>query len=422
MNIRFEPIRLVSVEMKLGGVLRPVGRLAWVERRILFEYDETFPRRKLDISPFKLREAPPSKIIPAPAQPFEGLHGVFDDSLPDGWGRLLMDRKLAAIGIHPTQLTPLDRLAWVGTRGMGALQYRPGHPQLFPGRDGPIDLDHLAAKSRQVLNDSPKAVLDELLRAGGTPGGARPKALVCLSPDGARLVHGMDDVPDGYSDWIVKFRAREEGIDAGAIEYAYSLMARVAGVDMPDTMLFPARKGPGHFGARRFDRDRQRRIHMHTAAGLLHASHRMPSLDYGELLKATRALTRQQGQVERMFARMVFNVFSQNRDDHTKNHGFLMDENGTWQVSPAYDLTHNAGMGGEHALAVAGEARTPGVKHILVVAKAVGVPDATAKRLIDQVKDAVDRWPRIASDAGVAKASIKALDLRLNGARAGKRP
>jgi serine/threonine-protein kinase HipA len=410
----FRPITALRVELAITSQSLTVGRLARRDRVIYFEYDTAFLTTKLELSPFRLPLA--SGVFEGPETVFERLHGLFNDSLPDGWGRLLMDRKLSQTGIPPGQLTPLDRLAWVGRHGMGALTYNPEHPAR-PDAKGAIDLDRLAAQSRLVLEDNPKAVLDELLKAGVSPHGARPKALVGVPAGGESLIHGVDDLPDDYEHWIVKFRAVSDPIDAGAVENAYAEMAREAGVDMLPTRLFPAKKGPGYFGIKRFDRVGNRRLHMQTVSGLLNLDHTLPSLAYSGLLKATRMLTRRQAEVDQMFARMVFNVLAHNRDDHSKNHSFLMAEDGRWYASPAYDVTFASGPGGEHALAVGGEGRNPGADHIRAVAKDAGVTERTAAAVIERVKASVERWPAFASGNGVSKTMAAAIDLTLNGVR-----
>ena len=412
---KFTPIRTLTVGMRFGTGEIPVGRLAWIDRRILFEFDKTFPVEKSNPSPFKLQPAPGTSVIPGPERLFEGLHGVFNDSLPDGWGRLLMDRKLREGGIQPADLTPLDRLAWVGDRGMGALVYHPEHPALGqPSEDDALDLDRLALDARLVLEDDTHVVIDHLLRVGGSPGGARPKALLGRSPDGGRLVHGEEDLPEGYEHWLVKFGAREDPPDMGAMEQAYAAMAKEAGVVMPETALFPSERGPGYFGMKRFDRGPGgARVHMLSLSGLLDADNRIPSVGYVELLKATRFLTRRQNEVEQVFTRMVFNVFAHNRDDHPRNHGFLMNEAGEWSVSPAYDVVFSSGPGGEHALAVGQEGRAPGEKDILAVADATGVPRKMAQACIERVRAATAQWPQYADLHGVSPEMKAAVTERL---------
>ena len=215
----------------------------------------------------------------------------------------------------------------------------------------------------------------------------------------------------------MKFRSIGDPIDAGAIEHAYAEMGRAAGIVMPETTLFPATKGPGFFGIRRFDRAGNRRHHMHTLSGLLNIDHALPNIGYAGMLKATRALTRRQAEVDQMFARMVFNVLAWNRDDHTKNHSYIMAQDGEWSASPAYDITFSSGPGGEHALDVDREAMSPGVDNILSVAMDVGVDKRVALSCVERVKSAVDRWPEFAKSCGVSNKMQKTIDQRINGVR-----
>ncbi len=414
----FQQVRLLSVDLEIGGAFHPVGRLALQDRRILFEYAPAFIERGLQISPFHLPLM--KEVVRGDPAIFDGLMGVFYDSLPDGWGRLLLDRRLAQLGILPGSLTPLDRLAYVGERGAGALRYRPEHERK-PGT-ATIDLDALAEEARSVLEGESAEVLDTLVDLGGASGGARPKILVASSADRKRLVAGSEALRSGYSHWLVKFHSSTDPSDVGAIEHAYSQMARAAGIDMTPTHLFPAKSGAGYFGTERFDRRGNARVHVHSACGLLNADFRIPSMGYVSLLKATRALTRNQLEVDRMFRRMVFNVFARNRDDHTKNHAFILEEDGTWHSSPAFDLTFSSGPSGEHALDVAGEGLAPGVEHIANVARLSGVHTDIVRTCVDQVKDAVDRWPVHASASGVSKKTSGVIDVQLNGPRRPLRP
>ncbi len=403
MSGKFKPINLLAVDLEIGEPLR-VGRLAYIDREIIFEFDPEFPVDTLNLSPFLLKPALGSSIIRGPEGHFEGLHGVFNDSLPDGWGRLLMDRKLRDMGIRPSQLTPLDRLAWIGSKGMGALSYRPEHPELTKGDARTwVDLDEVAEASRIVLEDRPEAVFDYLLQVGGSPQGARPKALVGLALDGSSIMHGEENLPEGYEHWLVKFGAHGDISEVGLIEKSYADMAQEAGVLMPATKVLPSKSGPGYFGIKRFDRNGNRRIHMHTICGLLHADFRLPSIGYEELLKATQVLTRRQSDVEQMFLRMVFNVCAHNRDDHTKNHSFLMDQTGDWRLSPAYDVIFSDGPGGEHTLDIAGEGKNPGLKDIRKVGATVGLSKATIAECVDRVMASVSKWTQIADKNGIPK-------------------
>lgn len=408
----FRPHGSLEVSLDTAGGRLPVGRLAQKAGSIYFAFTPSFSER-LNPSPFMLRPEPGSSLIPGPRL-FEGLHGVFADSLPDGWGRLLMDRKLRGQGVDPAAVTPLDRLAWIGRGGMGALTYEPDASS--PIGTGTIDLDALRRASEEVLDDVPEKVLDALLAAGGSPGGARPKALVGWGgPGNDILVHGRDELPPGFGAWIVKFGSRDDPQDCGAIEYAYSQMARQAGVDMPEARLFPSKKGPGYFALRRFDRsDGGGRLHTHTLAGLLHADFRLPSLDYDAFLKATLLLTNSALDVERAFVRMVFNVLAHNRDDHPKNHSFLMDGEGRWSLSPAYDVVFSSGPGGEHSMAVDGTGKNPTLQNMLNVAARFDISRARAKAFVERVADAVSQWEALARELGVSKKSAGMVQKRLN--------
>ncbi|MCK4509990.1 MAG: HipA domain-containing protein, partial [Desulfuromonadales bacterium] len=285
MKPTLSPVTLLHVLLDFGSKPIPVGRLALLNREIVFEFTPGFPVETLNLSPLKLRANEGHSIISGPPEPFEGLHGVFSDSLPDGWGRSLVDRKIKELGILPSQLTPLDRLAWVGTRGMGALIYQPER-QFAQGQIGErVDLDELAEASQQILEDVPEAVFEHLLMAGGSPQGARPKALIGLSADKSTAVYGIERLPADYQHWLVKFVSPKESPEAGLIEKAYADMARDAGIDISESVVLSSSSSPGSFATRRFDRARDRRLHMHTAAGMLNADFRVPSVGYVELLK-----------------------------------------------------------------------------------------------------------------------------------------
>lgn len=387
----------------------PVGTLAEDRRRVFFQYHQEFLATKLNLSPFTIPLRP--ELFEHKDLAFGPLPGLFDDSLPDGWGMLLMDRHFRRLGHDTATISPLDRLAWLGSRTMGALTYHP--PSSRTDEGGPLlDLHELARQSQQVLAGKAVDVLPQLLRAGGTPGGARPKVLVGVKGDS--LVSGEDDLPEGFEHWIVKFHTEAEGPDAGPIEYAYALMAAASGIDMPPVRLFETAEGDRFFGVKRFDRDGNRRFHVHTFGNLIQSNFRIPSMDYTDLLRATGVLTRNQANVRQAFRRMVFNVLAHNRDDHVKNFAFLLDDStGNWSLSPAYDLLWTAGPGGEHTMTVAGEGRSPTREHLLKVADREGVPARQAAAVINEVGAAVARWKRFASESGVSKSTCRRIEGRL---------
>jgi len=357
---------------------RLVGTLAMTaNHKAAFQYSEEWLEHGFSISPFSL---PLKNQVFVPNKDyFDGLFGVFTDSLPDNWGSLLLNRLLRANGQNPDKLTVLDRLAIVGTSGMGALTYYP--EKEIQEKQGRSNLDELAEQCQKLLNTEYSDKLDELYRLGGTSGGARPKIMTTI---------------DG-EEWIIKFPAHVDGRNAGKMEYDYSYCAKQCGITMSETRLFPSDKCEGYFGTKRFDRvidnGTQKRIHMLTAAALLELDFEQPSLDYHSLMKLTKILTRDYLEdVNNMFRRMCFNVFAHNRDDHSKNFTYLYHEaENRWRLSPAYDLTYSNTYYGEHTTTVDGNGRNPGEKEILAVGVAAGMDRTECKRIMNQIKDCVNR-------------------------------
>lgn len=386
-----------------------VGTLASDRRRIYFEYAPEFLPSGMNLSPLRLPFE--GGLFEHTALDFGPLPGLFDDSLPDGWGLLLMDRHFRSLGMNLAEVGPLDRLSWLGTRTMGALTYHP--PIELENTANPaFDLQNLARQSQEILSGAAVDVLPQLLRAGGSPGGARPKVLVGVHGDIIRS--GEDDLPEGFEHWIVKFAAKQDLPDAGPIEYAYALMAAAAGIDMAPTRIFKTAEGGRFFGVKRFDRDGNRRYHVHTFGNLIQSNFRIPSADYADLLKATSVLTRNHQDVLRALRRMVFNVLARNRDDHVKNVSFIMDSaSGDWTLSPAYDLTYASGPGGEHSMTLMGEGKSPGRAHIFRLAEQAGVARPQASAIIDEVRVGVDRWKGFAAQAGVSKVRSREIEASL---------
>ncbi|TIH12507.1 type II toxin-antitoxin system HipA family toxin [Marinifilum sp. JC120] len=401
----------LDVYCDFGTERHHVGVLAQRESDIYFEYTDDFIETGLEISPIKLPIK--TKFVKCNS-PFESLPGVFYDSLPDGWGRLLMERLLRSKGIHPSRITPLDRLAYVGLNGLGALEYEPAvsQPDLRE-----LSLDEIAGYARNVLDEelagTPNEVLEALLHLNGSSAGARPKVLVNRCSDGTMKCFSMTSggarsCPDETSEpWMVKFPNTQDGKSSGALEFVYSIMARNAGIKMPETDLLPSSDGPGYFGIKRFDVSGTERFHMHTACGLLEADYRVPALDYQDLIKLAYILTRNQQEVEKVYRLAVFNVFAHNRDDHGKNFTFLMDKAGEWTFSPAYDLTYSHGPNGEQSTMVMGEGRNPGKEHLVDLAAVANVSDKKAEQIIGQVKGSLSEFAKLADEYGVS-AELKA--------------
>jgi len=297
---------------------------------------------------------------------------------------------------------------------MGALVYEPHYVDEGAVQD-PINIDTLAQQIEQVLSGEAMDVLAELLALNGSSAGARPKAMIGLHKNKKQVVHGTHALPAEYQPWLVKFQNAHDGRDAGAIEYVYALMAKEAGLDMPDVHLFTAQKGAGYFSVKRFDRQENKRLHMHTACGLLHSDFRMPSLDYQDLLALTMILTKDIREVEKMYRLGIFNVLTHNRDDHAKNFSFLMDASGQWQISPVYDLTFSSGPRGEQSTMVMGEGKNPSVDDLIKLGLDAKLPKETIHKIIDQTKSTLSKWPGLAGEHGVIASNIKLIDERIRG-------
>jgi serine/threonine-protein kinase HipA len=337
-----------------------VGTIALTSDNICaFEYSVDWLQNGFSISPFYLPLK--KEVFISKQEPFNGLFGIFNDTLPDGWGRLLIDRIFKKNKINFSSLSPIDRLSVTGSNGMGALIYKPGN--LLVDSNNTSDLKYLQQEVNKILNDDYTGNIEALIAKNGSSSGARPKVLIRV----------------GNEDWLIKFRSSQDFKDIGVLEYEYSLSAKKAGIFMPETRLFDGK----YFGVKRFDRDSNKRIHVHTAAGLLNASHTIPSLDYKTLMEATLALTKDMSEVEKIYRFMIFNVLTSNKDDHSKNFSFIY-KSGKWYVSPAYDLVYSEGFNGNHTTTVLGEGN-PKKLHMFELAKEIGINKKKYESIFDEV-------------------------------------
>ena len=344
-----------------------VGTLARDEEGLAcFEYAPEWLADGFSISPLSLPLQP--GLFRPRWMPFDGMFGVFSDSLPDGWGRLLVDRALKERGIAPESVDEISRLALVGADGMGALSYESALDAA--AGLGIEDFDEFAEACREVLADRDVDDFDSLLALGGSSGGARPKALVSLEGEG----------------WIVKFPTRRDDPSAGKREFDYMECARACDLRVPETRLFPSRETPGYFGSKRFDREGGKRVHMVSAAGLLETSHRLPSLDYRALMQLTMLLTHDMAELEQMYRLMCFNIFAHNQDDHAKNFSFLCRD-GRWQLAPAYDLTYSTTFGNEHSTTANGKGR-PTAQDLVLIGEEFGLPKRRAAAIAADIEEA----------------------------------
>lgn len=378
----------------------PVGRLAMAGGLAQLEWSAELVAAPLPVS--ALLYPPEPGLHPARSRDFEGLHGFFCDSLPEGWGYLVMRRRLSKLGVAIETLSPLERLALIGDRGRGALTYRPA---IAPQSEvESLDLDTLAAESMAILAGHESELADTLATVAGGSGGARPKVHVGFDAKG-RVSVSDGETAAGHEAWIVKFAATNDPPDIGPMEAAYAAMALAAGLHMAPYRLVPSKSGPGYFATRRFDRPRPgQRLHMVSLSGAVEAPWRTPA-SYDLFLRATQAITRHADDLHAAFRRMVFNVLASNRDDHTRQHSYLMDEHGQWRLAPAYDLTYSAGPGGEHYLDVEGEGKNPTREQVRALGRRHGLSDRLIESIIDEVRAAVADWAHFADENGVTRAS-----------------
>ena len=385
----------IKVSLDFGASLMEVGTLIGQNQSIYFRFERSFLDKKIEISPIKLKNT--EEITACPKEPFNGLFGVFNDSIPDGWGRLLLDRKLIEKGINPKEISALDRLSFVGKSAQGALIYEPydNENETF---NSAFDLDKIANESTEILKNGSSSYLDDLYHLGGNSVGARPKILVNYSEK--NNLFNSEDTKD-FEPWIIKFSALNDLEDSAKIEYAFYLMALRCGIEMHPSKLFKSEKGRYFFGTKRFDRTHNNRLHFHSACGLLHDNFRYSTMDYGHVMDAANKLEKNIQACEKVFRLAVFNVFANNMDDHSKNLGFLMDETGNWKFAPAYDLTFSPAKGNYQSLSVASNYQNVGTKELMKLADYFDIKKA--KEIIAEVKESLSKWKSISVELEINK-------------------
>ena len=423
-----------TVRVRLWG--REVGLLLESGRggRITFEYDPGFADSGLEISPIHLplaRAGPVSFPELARRPAFLGLPGVFADALPDRFGNAVIRRYFEARGRPEDALSPLQRLLYMGDRAMGAMEFQPAHDP-GPGTEEALEVLSLVEEARRVIEGDVSVAVPEMMQVGGSAGGARPKALILWDRETGRVRSGFACPEAGEELWLIKFdgvsrdasglgmRATRHAGPWGRIEFAYSRLARDAGIEMAETRLF--RDGDlAHFMTRRFDRipgptagTAFERLHLHSLGGVQHLDFNDQFVfSYEGWFDTIRALGLGQESVNEAFRRMVFNVATVNFDDHVKNFAFLMDADGRWRLAPAYDLTYaeNDAWTRQHQMSVNGRFRGVRRVDLLRIGGTFDVP-AGGRRIIDQVIEALDGWSAYADAAGVPEDMAGFLDDR----------
>lgn len=398
---------------------------------IVFEYEDDFRGTGLEVSPIHLplRVAGPQTFPELRRMSaFEGLPGVFADSLPDAFGNKVIRRYFSERG-GTDRISAVQKLLYIGERGPGALTYEPATPEP-EGNAEILEVRDLVEQARRVIEGETTGAVKEIMRIGATAGGARPKALILWNRSKNTVRSGHADPRPGEEPWIIKFDGvtSESGGQRhvasgdpgpwGRIEYVYSILAKRAGITMPDTHLL--REGSrAHFMVQRFDRRGPRglqRIHMHTLGGMLHLDYNdQYQIGYEDYFDLMRELGLGQDQVNEAFRRMVFSVATVNYDDHLKNFAFLMDETGRWRLSPAYDVAfaENEAWTRQHQMSVAGRFRGITRSELLEVGHQFDVPGG-GDSILDEVLDSVADFPAESREAGVAPDLIRTFTDRLD--------
>ena len=409
-----------------------IGAVSWVPERGLgvFQYTPEFALSGIEVAPLAMPlSAAPYEFPSLSRESFHGLPGLLSDSLPDRFGNALINAWLATRGREPGSFTPVERLCYTGSRGMGALEFKPMLEDA-PRSARRVEIDALVALANRVLDqrvaldgklagDDDRHAIEDILRVGTSAGGARAKAVLAWNPQTGEFRSGQAPAVAGFEPWLMKFdgihgnRDRElaDPQGFGRIEYAYHLMARAAGIEMADCRLHEE-GGRAHFMTRRFDRSlRGGKLHMQSLGALRHYDYNVAGANaYEQALQTIRQLGLPMDDVEQQIRRSCFNLLARNHDDHVKNIAFLMDRRGRWRLSPAFDLAYAYNPDGawtsQHQMSLAGKRDGFEPEDLIAFAGVGGVKKTRARALIAEVSAAVSRWAEFAGVAGVPGADV----------------
>ncbi len=379
-----------SLSVKLYG--STVGYLSLDEKEnVYFEYEDDFKKLGLEISPIKLPLSSTTIYHNNDDRFFEGLAGVFFDSLPDKFGNEIIKNYYAKKGINVERISPIQKLAYIGQSGMGALEYTPNE-----GADAfkeSLEIQSLVDDARKIIQGDITAAIPELISSGGSAGGARAKAVIQWDKTTNEIISGRFPLREGFENYLIKFDGVGEGnapVDYGKIEYIYMKIAKELEFNVAEVELFSERDF-SHLLVKRFDRIENKKIHLHSLCGLTHMDFNQPGIySYEEYLRIVQYLTKDRQQLEAAFLHMFFNVIVRNQDDHTKNFSFLMDEEGSWSTAPLYDLTYSKGGGytSKHQMSINGKRDEFIIEDIKSVSRMFDIAkDSDIERLAKSIKE-----------------------------------
>lgn len=407
------PVDKIEVELwgkRVGAVVLDPSSGYYV-----FAYYPHFVKLGIELAPIMMPLSLEPYVFPfLPELTYKRLPALLADALPDDFGNSLVDAWMAQKGVSKESITPLDRLGYMGKRGMGALEFRPSRTRVTSSSTA-IDLSKLIEVARRSVSGEiqtdamAEAALKQIIQVGTSAGGARAKAAIAWNPDSNEIRAGQFDVAPGFEHWLLKFDGMGRDLalgssqDYGRIEMAYYLMATTAGITMSPCRLVEE-NGRAHFMTKRFDRDANKKIHMTTLCAMAHLDYKQKAThDYAQYFMVISRLGLGYQAMEEAFRRMTFNVMAANCDDHTKNHSFIMAESGQWQLAPAYDVTHAYSPASEwthqHLMSVNGKFKGITREDLLAVANRFGI--GTAKKVIQEVNEAVSNWMEFARETGV---------------------
>jgi serine/threonine-protein kinase HipA len=400
-----------------------IAAVTWEVKRqcAVFEYDANFLRSGMEVAPLMMPAMSQRYVFPdLRRETFKGLPGLLADCLPDRFGNKLIDQWLALQGRDAASFHPVERLCYLGSRAMGALEFVPSEG--VAERDEAIELQLLIALANEVLADRERIkvsrhkadAMARILRVGTSAGGARAKAVVAWNCETGEMRSGQIELPPGFSAWLLKFdgvsanRDKElaDPLGYGRVEYAYHLMALAAGIEMSECDLLEE-NGRAHFLTKRFDRpDDGGKLHMQSLCALAHYDfNQAGAYSYEQAFQVGRRLQLSQQELEQMYRRAVFNIIARNQDDHTKNIAFLMDRSGTWRLAPAFDVTYSYNPNGmwtsQHQMALHGKRDGFTRDDLLAAATAADIKKRRAHDLVEEVISSIKRWKSYAQHAGV---------------------
>ncbi len=405
---------------------KKIGTILLKDGRVYFEYDKEFKNSKLEISPLKLPLSLDGVNTNSDEHYFEGLAGVFHDSLPDKFGTKVIERYFESKNIPSHELNVVQKLMFVGDKSIGAISYKPSIHKLDNHKQQElIELNSFYENAKKIISGDEIEVVDEMLTfmdSAASAGGARAKAIIGYNPNSKEIISGIKkELPIGFEHYLIKFdflNDNQKSQDYTKLEYLYMNMANEAKIEVPNIELLE-HGNLTHYLIKRFDRVNGKAKHLHSVAGLTHCNFNVPMhYSYDELFRLTRYLTGNQQDLYELYRRMVFNIIGKNQDDHAKNFVFLMDEKGTWSLSPAYDITYANGTGytKNHQLSLRGKTNDFTKKDLLEIAKLHSLKDNIAKEIIEQTIDIFSTFRNRAKELEINEESIDKIDknLRMN--------